>query len=99
MALFNQSEMGVSPGADKTDGQPCLAGASSAADAVGIIHSGARQVEIHDDRKLYDINPASGEIRGEQHLYVASLEICERPGARPLAESAMQGNGHKTGLA
>ena len=98
MVFLNQSKMGMCGGADKTDGQsrlPCTAGA---ADAMGVIHGGARQVEVHHDRKPDDINPAGGEIGGKQHAHVASLEIRERPAARPLAESSVQGNGDKTGL-
>ena len=99
VAFFNQSKMGMGAGADKADGQSRLARTAGATDAVCVIHGGARQVEVHHDRKPEDINPAGGEVGGEKHPHVAGPEVRERPAARALAEIAVQGGGHKAGLA
>src|SRR5450631_2960248 len=59
-----------------------LARAAGAADAVHVILGNVRQVEVHDVRKILDVEAARGDVGRDQHLHLAFLEILERADAR-----------------
>ena len=64
---------------------PGQAGAAGAADAVDVVLRHQRQVEVHDQRQLLDVEPARGHVGGDEHRHVAGLEVAERALARALA--------------
>ncbi|VVE71164.1 hypothetical protein PPN31119_03838 [Pandoraea pnomenusa] len=62
--------------------RPCATGA---ADTVHIVFRDFRQVEVHHVRQLVDVDPARGDVGGDQHLERAALELGQRARAGALA--------------
>ncbi|MEY4487826.1 MAG: hypothetical protein RIQ79_334 [Verrucomicrobiota bacterium] len=83
--FFDLAKMGVGAGADEADCHAGLAGAAGAADAVGVVHGGARQVVIHHHRQADDVDAAGGEVGRDEHSDGAGLKVGEGLGARALA--------------
>ena len=61
------------------------ASAAGAANAVHIVFGDMRHVVIHHMRQFFDIEPACGQIGGDQHAHQAGFEIGQRLGSCALA--------------
>ena len=64
-----------SMGADDGDGGAALAGAAGAADPVHVVVGVVRDVEIEDVADVRNIEPARGDVGGDQELDVALAEL------------------------
>ena len=78
---------------NKANSQTVFARAAGAADAVGVVHRRARQVEIDDHFKLHDVDAARRQIGGHQHAHAASLKVVQRLAAAAGALLPVQGDG------
>jgi hypothetical protein len=67
LAFFDQAHMGFAAGVHQADGEPAFARAAGAADAVGIVVGGARQVVVDHCRQLLDVQPACRNVGGDHH--------------------------------
>ncbi len=75
---------------DEAHRQAVGAGAPGAADAVGVVGGGARQVVVDHHRQLRDVQPARGHVGGDQHLQLAAPEAGQRLVAAALAQFAVE---------
>ena len=66
--------------ADQRNRQSSTARTAGPADAMDIVLRYVRQFVIHYPRQLYDIQTASGDVGGDQHLNPALLEIVQGAG-------------------
>ena len=82
-----------SAGATMVIAVPVRAGAAGAADAVDIVVGVVRHVEIEDVADVGNVEPARGDVGGDQELDLAAAERVERRRARRLVEVAMQRDG------
>ena len=71
---FDGSEHRRFVGADQRDGFAGGAGAAGAADAVDVVFGDDGQVEIDDLRQVVDVQPAGGDVGGNQNLHFTGLE-------------------------
>ena len=75
---------------DHGNGGPAAARAASATDAVDIIIGMMRHVEIEHVADIGNIEPAGGDVRGDQELDFALAERIERGRAGGLVQIAVQ---------
>src|SRR5262249_54473107 len=76
--------------ADSVGSKPAIR-SRGAADAMHVVHRRARQVVVHDDGKLRDVDAAGAEVGGDEHLQPAGLELRQHAHARALARIAVEG--------
>ena len=67
------------------------AGASRSADSVDVRLRFRRQIVVEHIRDAVDIDPARGDVGGDQHFHLAFAELIQRPGSRRLCLVAMNG--------
>src|SRR6266508_2859947 len=77
------------PLARERHGDAGLAGTSGATDAVSECLGILGEVVVHDVADVLDVQAARGEVRGDEDLDLAALELVERALALPLREVAM----------
>ena len=65
--------------------------APGATDTVHVVFGHVGQLEVHHLRQLVDVQPARGDVGGDQHRQRAVLELRQRTGARGLALVAVDG--------
>ena len=58
---------------------------------MNIVFRDIGQFKVHHVRQLLDIQTAGGDVRGNQHAYLAGLEPGQCTGTRPLALVAVNG--------
>ena len=75
---LDRMQSGDLVGADQGHGMSFLAGTSRPADSMNVILRHMRQIEVDHIRQRIDIEPASGDIGGNQHADTAGLEIRQR---------------------
>ena len=80
-------------GADQRDGFTGGAGAAGAADAVDVVFGDDGQVEIDDLRQVVDVQPAGGDVGGDEDLHFAGLEAFQGAQAGRLRFVAVDGIG------
>ena len=85
--------MRLGVGRHKAHRQAAFAGPAGAADAVGVFDGAARQVVIDDDGQRGNIEPAGGDVGGDQHLHFAAFQRVEHLGAATLTQLAVQRGG------
>ena len=66
-------------GAGQADRDPAGAGAGGAADPVDVVLGLRRELEVDDHRELLDVEAARGDVRGDEDLDLARLEVGEGP--------------------
>ena len=72
------------------DGATLFAGTSGAADAVRVVLGVVRQVEIKHDLEVVHIEPAGGDVGGDEELEAVPLEFFHRLVALHLGQVAVQ---------
>ena len=77
-------------GRGQGEGMAGQAGTAGATDAMDIILGRERHVEIEYVAHRHDVEAAGGDVRGDQYLDFALLELLQRLHARGLAHVAMQ---------
>ena len=90
--LDRRQRLGVDR-ADDGDGGAGLAGAAGAADPVHIVVGVVRHVEIEHVADVRNIEPARGDVGGDQQLDLALAEAVERSRAGRLIQVAVQRGG------
>ncbi len=71
--------------ADQRHGVAVDAGPAGPADAVDVVLGDHRQLEVDDVRECLDVEPARGDLGGDQHGEPAGLEVGQRAHALRLA--------------
>ena len=82
---------------DQRDRAAGEARATGAAGTVDVIFRNQRQIEVHDQRQLRNVETARRNIRRDEHGHVTGLEIRQRLGAGALALVAMNHGRANTG--
>ena len=85
--------------ADEAHRRAAFSGAPRAADPVRVVHGRTRQIVVHHDRQLRDVEPAGGHVRRHEHPHPRRFEIGQRRRARALAEFAVERDGLDPGAA
>jgi hypothetical protein len=67
--------------------------ATGSADPMDIVVGCAGRIEVDDVRDVVDVEPARGDVRGDQGGDSARLELCERTLARVLGHVPVQHGG------
>jgi hypothetical protein len=75
--------------ADINDTARPLSGAAGTANAVHVIFCYQRQIEVHDQRQVGDVETASRDVGGHQHAHATGLKSSSPPAACALTLVAM----------
>src|SRR6478672_7676374 len=94
--LFDLGDSPAVAGADDGVGRAGFAGAAGATDAVHVVVGMMGDVEIEDVADIRNIEPAGGDVGGDQQFGFAAAERIERCGARRLIQVAVQRHGVET---
>ncbi len=79
--------------AEETVGHPELARATGTADAVDVVLDVEREVVVDDELDVRDVQTAGGDVRGDEDLAAAGLELVEGPVAILLRAVTVDGEG------
>lgn len=82
--LFNGPQVVPLRRAAEGDGRAVISGAGGSADAVHIGFRFHRHVIVDHTGDAVHINPAGGNIGGDQRLHLAGFKMVQRPGAGGL---------------
>jgi hypothetical protein len=90
---LNVAQQAAIVGRHQRDRAAAETGSAGAAGAMNVIGSNQREIEIHDERQLCDVESARREIGRDQHLDAAGLEIRQSLGPGALALVAVNDRG------
>jgi len=83
--------------ADQRQRYAIAARSTGAADAVDVVFRDVRQLVIHHQRQLGDVQPSRGDVGRHQHPHLSSLEVLQSADAGRLALVAVQGRRAEAG--
>ena len=95
--LLDVAQVGSFLVAAERDRNAGRTGTRRSADAVDIVFGHIRQLEIDDVRHAFHIDPARGDVGGDEHSAAARAETGERAFALRLRFVAVNGGGFDAG--
>src|SRR5262245_52991117 len=91
--ILDRRDASAVSGRNDGDGGAAASGASGAADAVDVVVGMVRDVEVEDVADGGNVEPARGDVGGDQQRHLVLAELLERSCARRLVHITVQRDG------